>query len=202
MTGSDRISTPSTGPSTGHDPHWHTPRLLLAMAMMAIIVLCSNILVQYPINDWLTWGAFTYPVSYLVTDLVNRLAGPGAARRVAIAGFVLAVISTYWLATPRIALASGTAFLVSQLMDIQVFHRLRHKRWWIAPLFSNTSAACVDTVLFWSIAFAGSALPWITWAMGDLAVKLIMAALMVGPFGLLIRQRFMASLPSRQVDPK
>lgn len=180
----------------------HKPRLLLAMAMMAIIVLCSNILVQYPINDWLTWGAFTYPVSYLVTDLVNRLVGPGAARRVAIVGFVLAVVSTYWLATPRIALASGTAFLVSQLMDIQVFHRLRHKRWWIAPLFSNTSAACVDTALFWSIAFAGAAMPWVTWAMGDLAVKLIMAALMVGPFGLLIRKRLVAAAAASGIAAK
>ena len=160
-----------------------------AILMMAIIVLLSNYLVQFPLNDWLTWGAFTYPLSYLVTDIVNRLVGPGLARRVVVVGFVLAVLCSIWLATPRIAAASGAAYLFSQLTDIEVFNRLRRSRWWIAPLSSNTVAACLDTVIFWGIAFVGVSEHWLSWAVGDLMVKLAMATLVILPFRLLTRRK-------------
>lgn len=160
-----------------------------AVTMMTVVVLLSNILVQFPINDWLTWGAFTYPVAFLVTDVVNRMVGARQARVVAAVGFVIAVLCSIWLATPRIALASGAAFLASQLTDIEIFNGLRRYRWWVAPLFSNAFSACLDTAIFWSIAFAGDGTPWITWALGDLCVKLIMASLVVGPFRLMTRGR-------------
>jgi uncharacterized PurR-regulated membrane protein YhhQ (DUF165 family) len=168
-----------------------------AILMMAGIVLASNYLVQFPINAWLTWGAFSYPLSYLVTDVVNRLVGPGLARRVVAVGFVLAVLCSIWLATPRIALASGAAFLFSQLTDIEVFNRLRRRRWWVAPLASNTLAACLDTLLFWGIAFAGVSEHWLSWAAGDLLVKLAMASLVVLPFRLLTRRKGVVPLEWR-----
>ncbi len=157
-----------------------------AILAMAAVVLASNILVQFALNDWLTWGAFTYPVAYLVSDLVNRRFGPGMARRVAWVGFAVAVLASLVLAPPRIAAASGLAFIASQLLDIQVFHRLRQGRWWRAPLLATVIAAVLDTAVFWSIAFAGTPLPWVSWAIGDLAVKLAMGVLMLLPFRLLI----------------
>lgn len=153
---------------------------------MAAIVALSNYAVQFAINDWLTWGAFVYPIAFLVTDLTNRTLGPKAARAVIMAGFVLAVILSVWLATPRIALASGTAFLVAQLLDVAVFNRLRAAVWWRAPLTSSTLGSAVDTALFFSIAFAGTGLPWVTWALGDFGVKMAMAAVMLVPFRLLM----------------
>jgi uncharacterized PurR-regulated membrane protein YhhQ (DUF165 family) len=153
---------------------------------MAAVVLASNLLVQFPINDWLTWGAFSYPVAFLVSDLVNRRFGPGPARRVAWAGFAVAVAASLWLAPARIALASGSAFIASQLLDIRVFDRLRRGRWWRAPLVATVAAAVLDTAVFWSIAFAGDGGPWITWALGDLAVKLGVGVSMLLPFRLLI----------------
>lgn len=154
---------------------------------MAVVVLASNILVQYPLNDWLTWGAFTYPVAFLVSDLANRRHGPAMARRVAWVGFGVAVVASLVLAPARIAAASGLAFLLSQWLDIGVFHRLRHGTWWRAPLVATVAAAVLDTAVFWSIAFAGvDGLPWITWAAGDLAVKLGIGVLMLLPFRLLI----------------
>jgi uncharacterized PurR-regulated membrane protein YhhQ (DUF165 family) len=153
---------------------------------MAAVVLASNLLVQFPINDWLTWGAFSYPVAFLVSDLVNRRFGPGPARRVAWAGFAVAVAASLWLAPARIAVASGAAFIASQLLDIQVFDRLRRGRWWRAPLVATLAAAALDTAVFWSIAFAGDGGPWVTWALGDLAVKLAVGVLMLLPFRLLI----------------
>ena len=155
------------------------------LAMTAIVAL-SNYAVQFPINDWLTWGALTYPVAFLVTDLTNRTLGPRSARIVIAAGFVLAVILSVWLATPRIALASGVAFLVAQLLDVAVFNRLRAGVWWRAPLASSTLGSVVDTALFFSIAFAATGLPWITWAIGDFGVKMLMAALLLLPFRLLM----------------
>ena len=149
---------------------------------MTVIVVASNWLVQFPINDLLTWGAITYPFSFLVTDLTTRLHGPERARRVVWAGFALAVLLSIWLATPRIALASGTAFLAGQLLDIRVFQRLRAGSWWRAPLASSTAGSVVDTALFFSLAFAGTGLPWITLALGDLGVKLILAVLALAPF--------------------
>ena len=106
------------------------------IAAMVVVVTASNILVQYPINDWLTWGALSYPFAFLVTDLTNRRLGPVSARRVVWAGFAFAVVLSAWLATPRIAGASGTAFLIGQLADVWVFDRLRHLKWWQAPLAS------------------------------------------------------------------
>lgn len=149
---------------------------------MTVVVVASNWLVQFPINDVLTWGAITYPFSFLVTDLTTRLQGPERARRVVWVGFALAVLLSAWLATPRIALASGTAFVAGQLLDIRVFQRLRAQSWWRAPLVSSTLGSIVDTALFFSLAFAGTGLPWVTLALGDLAVKLLMAVLALAPF--------------------
>lgn len=160
--------------------------VVIGVLAMTVVVAASNYLVQFPINDWLTWAAFTYPVSFFVTDLTNRRLGPGPARRVVYAGFVLAVVLSAWLATPRIALASGSAFLVAQLMDVAIFDRLRKARWWRPPLVSSTLASIVDTALFFGIAFSGTGLPWVTWALGDYAVKLLMALALLLPFRALL----------------
>ncbi len=152
--------------------------LVIATIAMAAIVAASNILVQFPVNDWLTWGAFTYPVAFLVTDLTNRTLGPRTARQVVYVGFVLAVILSALLATPRIAVASGLAFFTAQLLDIRVFDRLRHsQRWWVPPFVSSSAGSAVDTFLFFSIAFYGTGLPWVTLGLGDLAIKLLVAVL-------------------------
>lgn len=190
-----------------------TPRtaLIHGILAMAVIVTASNILVQYPFGDYLTYGAFTYPAAFLVTDLMNRLHGPAAARRVAVAGFVVAVILSIWLATPRIAVASGSAFLAAQLLDIGIFSALRKARWWKAPLISSIVGAGVDTLIFFTLAFAapfvmlgpndsfaieptalfgmtsGELPRWIGWALGDYAVKLTMALLMLAPYALFTR---------------
>ena len=158
----------------------------LAIAAMAAVVLASNILVQFAINDWLTWGAFTYPVAFLVSELVNRRFGPALARRVAWVGFAVAVLASLWLAPARIALASGAAFIASQLLDIRVFDRLRAGRWWRAPLVATLAAAVLDSAVFWGVGFAGTGGPWLTWALGDLGVKLAVGACMLLPFRLLI----------------
>ena len=141
----------------------HQTGVLVGAAAMAIIVTAANIGVQFPINEWLTWGAFTYPISFLVCDLCNRAMGPGPARRVVYVGFVVAVVLSAVFATPRIAIASGTAFLVAQVMDVQIFDRLRrHRYWWTPPLVSSAIASAVDTVLFFAIAFAGTVqAPWV-----------------------------------------
>ena len=149
---------------------------------MVAVVAGSNVAVQYPINDWLTWGAFTYPVAFLVTDLTNRRLGPRTARAVACLGFALAVLLSIMLATPRIALASGSAFVTAQLLDIAVFNRLRRLPWWQAPLISSGIASIWDTAVFFTLAFAGTGLPWITWAIGDLGAKAAMALLLLLPF--------------------
>ena len=164
-----------------------TPRaLVLAVLAMGAVVLLSNVLVQYPINDWLTWGAFSYPVAFLVSNLINRRFGPGPARRVAWIGFLVAVVLSVWVATPRIAIASCSAFIVAQLLDITVFDRLRRGSWWRAPMVATTCSATVDTTIFWSIAFAGSTLPWVSWAAGDLAVKLAIGVCLLAPFRALL----------------
>ncbi len=155
---------------------------ILALIAMTVVVTASNWLVQFPINDVLTWGAITYPFSFLITDLTTRLQGPERARRVVWVGFALAVLLSIWLATPRIALASGAAFLAGQLLDIQLFQRLRAGSWWRAPLVSSTMGSIVDTALFFTLAFAGTGLPWVTLALGDLAVKLLLAVLALAPF--------------------
>ena len=164
-------------------------QLAIAALAMAAVVLASNILVQFPLNDWLTWGAITYPVAFLVSELVNRRHGPLHARRVAWVGFTVAVAASLVLAPARIAVASGTAFLLSQWLDISVFDRLRHGTWWRAPLVATLLAAVLDTAVFWSIAFAGTSDPWVTWALGDLAVKLVLGMLLLLPFRLLMGRR-------------
>lgn len=194
------------------------PKLILAIMAMVVVVLASNFLVQHPVNfvlggfnlaDLLTWGAFTYPLAFLVTDLTNRRFGPARARLVVFAGFALAVVLSLWLATPRIAIASGTAFLIAQLLDVFLFNRLRHgKTWWKAPLISSVTASVLDTALFFTLAFAAGfsilgvndefateAAPlfalgvesprWMSWAIGDLAVKLIAVAMLLLPYRLL-----------------
>lgn len=155
------------------------------LAMAAVIVL-SNVLVQHPINAWLTWGAFSYPLVFLVSDLTNRALGPQAARRVAFAGFAVAVVVSLLLAPWRIALASGAAFLFSQLMDVLVFNRWRQFSWWKAPLIGSLVASVVDTAVFFFLAFAGSDFDWLTLAAGDLAVKAAMATLLLLPYRALL----------------
>lgn len=155
----------------------------LGVIGMTFVVTLSNVAVQYPIGEWLTWGALTYPFAFLVTDLTNRGLGPRTARRVVLVGFALAVICSIYFATPRIAMASGLAFLAAQLLDIQIFNRLRQARaWWQPPLVSSTLASILDTVIFFSLAFAGTGLPWVTWALGDYAAKLAMAFVILLPY--------------------
>jgi uncharacterized PurR-regulated membrane protein YhhQ (DUF165 family) len=160
--------------------------LLWPVAMMAAVIVLSNVLVQYPINDWLTWGAFSYPLVFLVCDLTNRALGPGAARRVAWIGFAVAVGVSLGLAPWRIALASGAAFIFSQVMDILVFNRWRQASWWKAPLLGSLVASVVDTAVFFFLAFAGSDMNWLMLASGDLAVKCAMAALLLAPYRALL----------------
>ena len=189
------------------------------VAAMAAIVVLSNVLVQFPVQatlagvnlaDTLTWGAFTYPVAFLVTDLANRRLGPSRARRVVLAGFVIAVALSIALASPRIAIASGSAFLVAQMLDVSVFDRLREGAWWRAPLASSAIGSIVDTLVFFSLAFApafgaldfggadgslgfgvpllgfGTEVPlWTSLALGDLIVKALVALALLGPYGAL-----------------
>jgi uncharacterized PurR-regulated membrane protein YhhQ (DUF165 family) len=158
-------------------------QLWAPVAAMVAVVVASNIAVRFPINDWLTWGAFTYPLSFLVTDLSNRAFGPARARQVVLVGFVLGVaLSVLVPAGARIAVASGTAFLVAQLLDVLIFDRMRRLAWWQAPLASSLTASAVDTALFFSLAFAGTGLPWVTWGMGDYAAKLAMAGALLLPY--------------------
>ncbi|MEM7499793.1 MAG: VUT family protein [Pseudomonadota bacterium] len=182
---------------------------IVAIAAMAVIVTASNVLVQVPFNDWLTWGAFTYPFAFLVTDLANRLHGPVAARRVVLAGFALAVALSIWLATPRIAIASGSAFLLAQMLDVAIFDRLRAGSWWRAPAVSSLAGSALDTALFFSLAFAPAfaflgedpawaqeAVPllgfgapvafWVSLALGDFLVKLALIAVALVPFRLVL----------------
>jgi len=159
---------------------------LIAVLAMGTVVVASNVLVNYPINDWLTWGAFSYPLAFLVSNLINRRFGAPAARRVAWVGFAVAVVLSVWVASPRIAAASCTAFICSQLLDITVFDRLRRGHWWRAPSIATSCSATLDTAIFWSIAFAGSALPWVTWMAGDWLVKLAVGLFLLAPFRALL----------------
>ena len=161
-------------------------RLLLPIAAMAAVIVLSNFTVQFPINDWLTWGAFTYPLVFLVCDLTNRAIGPAAARRVAWAGFAVAVSVSGLVAPWRIALASGTAFIVSQLLDVLVFNRWRRATGWKAPLIGSLVASVVDTGVFFFLAFAGSGMDWTMLAAGDLAVKAVMAVALLAPYRALL----------------
>lgn len=137
-----------------------TIALIPAVLAMAVVVTASNILVQFPLGDYLTWGALTYPFAFLVTDIVNRIAGPASARRVVVAGFAAGILCSliaagYDRTTLRIAVASGTAFLAGQLLDVSVFNRLRQGSWWKAPLVATVVASTLDSLIFFSVAFAG-----------------------------------------------
>lgn len=198
-------------------------RFSVAVAAMAAVVAASNYLVQFPVQaqlgginlaDLLTWGAFTYPVAFLVNDLTNRALGPARARQVVLVGFVLAVVLSIWLATPRIAIASGSAFLLAQLLDVSIFDRLRRSAWWQAPLISSVVGSVIDTVLFFGVAFApafagidalfgmedgslgfpapflgaGAEVPlWVSLAAGDFCVKMLVALALLAPYGALRR---------------
>lgn len=168
------------------------------IAAMALVIVLSNVLVQHPINNFLTWGAFSYPLVFLVSDLTNRALGPQAARRVAWAGFAIAVVVSLLLAPWRIAVASGAAFLFSQLMDVAVFNRWRQASWWKAPFVGNLVASVVDTAVFFFLAFAGSGMDWLSLAAGDLAMKALMATLLLLPYRALLPrlQTWSAASPS------
>lgn len=161
-----------------------TPLITLWRPILAmlIVITSSNYLVQFPINDWLTWGAFTFPVAFLVTDLTNRAVGASAARRVAWTGFAIAVLVSLALAPWRIAVASGVAFILGQLLDIVAFNKLRSMSWWKAPLIGSVVASVVDTGIFFFLAFAGSDMDWLMLAAGDLGIKWLMAAILLAPY--------------------
>jgi uncharacterized PurR-regulated membrane protein YhhQ (DUF165 family) len=196
-----------------------TRHTIIYVALMTLVVVASNFLVQFPVDarfggidlaDLLTWGAFTYPVAFLITDLTNRQFGPQAARKVVFAGFVVGVALSFVTSVPRIAIASGSAYLAGQLLDIAVFNRLRRQAWWRAPLVGSLVGSMLDTAIFFSFAFAaffavfgpndlfaletspilgifGAQAPrWISWAIGDFAVKTIVGLVMLLPYGALM----------------
>jgi hypothetical protein len=165
---------------------------------MGIVVLASNYLVQFPINYYgleeiLTYGAFSYPVAFLITDLANRSYGKFVARKIVYVGFIIGIVFTLFFSTNfadlisvRIAIGSGTAFMVAQLLDVQIFDYLRKKKWFVAPLTSSLIGSTVDTFLFFSISFYATGIPWVTLSLGDLAVKIFVALAMLIPFRLLL----------------
>ena len=167
--------------------------------LMGTVVLSSNYLVQFPINYYglseiLTYGAFSYPVAFLITDLANRSFGKIFARKIVYLGFFLGIGFTFLFSTDfadyismRIAFGSGIAFLIAQLLDVQIFDKLRKKEWFIAPLTSSLIGSTVDTFLFFSISFYGTGVPWVTLSFGDLLVKILVALLMLIPFRLLLK---------------
>ncbi|ABL70749.1 MULTISPECIES: queuosine precursor transporter [Paracoccus] len=192
------------------------PRILPGVIAMAAVVVASNILVQHLLGSWLTWGALTYPVAFLVTDIMNRVYGPTAARKVVYAGFVTGVLCSLVAAgmdktTLRIAVASGAAFLSAQLMDISVFNQLRKYNWWLPPLAASVAGSILDTTVFFTIAFASQLTPifpaddvswanelvpllghgpvqplWVSLAVADCGVKLAQAVLALVPFRIVV----------------
>ena len=172
--------------------------LLLLPVLMGVVVLSSNYLVQFPIKyygleELLTYGAFTYPIAFLITDLANRSYGKLAARKIVYIGFIIGISFTLFFTTNfsdlisvRIAIGSGTAFIVAQLLDVQIFDKLRKKEWFVAPLTSSFIGSLIDTFLFFSISFYGTGIAWVTLSVGDLAVKIFVALLMLIPFRLLL----------------
>ena len=160
-------------------------------AAMAAVLALSNFLVLIPLGDFLTWAAFSYPLAFLVSDCVNRIAGPTCARKVVFFGFVFGLPLSFFVVyaggdsaalAVRIAAASGTAFVAAQLLDVAVFHRLRRAAWWLPPLASSAPASVVDTFLFFFLAFVGSGVPWATLAAGDLAAKILMILVLLPPY--------------------
>ena len=173
--------------------------LILLSMMMGVVVLLSNYLVQFPVNyhgldNILTYGAFSYPVAFLITDLANRSYGKKIARKIVYIGFFLGISFTVLFSTNfadyisiRIAIGSGTAFLVAQILDVQIFDNLRERKWFVAPLTSSIIGSTIDTFLFFSISFYGTGIPWVTLSLGDLAVKIIVALIMLVPFRILLK---------------
>ncbi len=167
--------------------------------LMGVIVLGSNYLVQFPVKYYglekiLTYGALSYPIAFLITDLANRFYGKFVARKIVYFGFFIGIIFTLLFSTDfadlisiRIAIGSGVAFITAQLLDIQIFDRLRKKKWFIAPLTSSFIGSTVDTFLFFSISFYATGVPWITLSLGDLAVKLFVSLVMLIPFRILLK---------------
>ena len=175
-------------------------KLFLTLSiMMGVVVLSSNYLVQFPINyfglnEVLTYGAFSYPIAFLITDLANRSYGKVVARNIVYIGFILGISFTLFFSTNyadlisvRIAIGSGVAFLTAQLLDVQIFDNFRKKAWFIAPFTSSITGSIVDTFLFFSISFYNTGVPWITLSLGDLTVKILVALLMLIPFRLLLK---------------
>ena len=172
---------------------------LLLSLIMGVVVLTSNYLVQFPINHYglekiLTYGALSYPIAFLITDLANRAYGKVVARKIVYIGFIIGISFTLLFSTNfadlisiRIAIGSGTAFLIAQLLDVQIFDKLRKKDWFIAPLSSSIIGSTVDTFLFFSISFYATGVPWITLSLGDLAVKILVSLIMLIPFRLLLK---------------
>ena len=172
---------------------------LILSFLMGVVVLASNYLVQFPINHYglneiLTYEAFSYPIAFLITDLANRSYGKIAARKIVYIGFVIGISFTLLFSTnfadlisTRIAIGSGTAFLVAQLLDVQIFDKLRQKEWFVAPLTSSLIGSTVDTFIFFSISFYGTGIPWVKLSLGDLSVKIFVALLMLIPFRLLLK---------------
>ena len=166
--------------------------------LMGVVVLSSNYLVQFPIKYYgleeiLTYGAFSYPIAFLITDLANRSYGKLVARKIVYIGFAIGISFTLIFSTNfadlisvRIAIGSGTAFLVAQLLDVQIFDQLRKRKWFIAPLTSSLIGSTVDTFLFFSISFYATGIPWVTLSLGDLAVKILVALVMLIPFRILL----------------
>jgi len=173
---------------------------LLLSFMMGVVVLASNYLVQFPVDYYgleklLTYGAFSYPVAFLITDLANRSYGKIVARKIVYFGFTIGIIFTLLFSTNfadlisiRIAIGSGTAFLVAQIIDVQIFDNLRKKTWYIAPLTSSIIGSSIDTFLFFSISFYATGVPWVTLLLGDLSVKILVALIMLIPFRLLLKK--------------
>ena len=172
---------------------------LLLSLLMGVVVLASNYLVQFPVNyygleELLTYGAFSYPIAFLITDLANRSYGKLIARKIVYIGFTIGISFTLLFSTNftdlisvRIAIGSGTAFLVAQLLDVQIFDNLRKKEWFIAPFASSIIGSTVDTFLFFSISFYATGVPWFTLSLGDLTVKILVAIIMLIPFRLLLK---------------
>ena len=172
--------------------------LFLSLSIfMGLVIIVSNYLVQFPINHFglkniLTYGAFTYPVTFLITDLANRSLGKIIARKVVFIGFVFGILLTLFVSTNfndlisvRIAIGSGSAFIVAQLIDVEIFQKLRNKIWFIAPITSSFFGSIIDTFIFFSISFFGTDVPWISLAIGDLAVKFTIALLLLFPYRIL-----------------
>jgi len=179
--------------------HNSSKKLFLSLLIsMGLVIILSNYLVQFPIKKFnleniLTYGAFSYPITFLITDLANRSFGKEIAKKLVYFGFLFGIFLTLVISTNfkdlisiRIAIGSGTAFLIAQLIDIQIFQRYRDKIWFLAPITSSICGSIIDTFLFFSISFLGTGIPWISLAIGDLFVKIIMALLMLIPFKILI----------------